>query len=96
MLLVRGGCGRMAGSGDGFVNGVGLVEAIDLFRSELLTARAAGAESEIQLPVEAMTVQLQVVATRTGCRCPEWTAWMSEVLCTPGDLLLAHHISTVR
>lgn len=30
------------------------------------------------------------------CRCLEWTARMSEVLCTPGDLLLAHHISTVR
>jgi hypothetical protein len=46
-------------------DGVGLAEAIGLLRDELLRARAAGADSDIQLPVESMTVQLQVAATRT-------------------------------
>jgi hypothetical protein len=45
--------------------GLGLAEAIGLLRDELLRARAAGAGSEIQLPVESMTVQLHVEATRT-------------------------------
>jgi hypothetical protein len=45
--------------------GLGLSEAIGLLRDELLQARASGARSDIQLPVESMTVQLQVVATRT-------------------------------
>jgi Trypsin-co-occurring domain 2 len=44
---------------------VGLAEAIGLLRDELLKARAAAATSDIQLPVESMTVHLQVVATRT-------------------------------
>jgi hypothetical protein len=44
---------------------IGLAEAIAVLRQELLTARAAGAGSGIQLPVESMTVQLQVAATRT-------------------------------
>ena len=42
-----------------------LSDAIELLREELLRARAAGAGSEIQLPVESMTVQLEVAATRT-------------------------------
>src|SRR5215472_3572928 len=46
-------------------DGLGLAEAIGLLRDELLKARAAAAPSDIQLPVESMTVQLQVVATRT-------------------------------
>ena len=46
-------------------DGLGLAEAIGLLREELLSARAAGADADIQLPVESMTVQLQVVATRT-------------------------------
>jgi Trypsin-co-occurring domain 2 len=45
--------------------GVGLAEAIRILRDELLEARAAAAPSDIQLPVESMTVQLQVAATRT-------------------------------
>jgi len=44
---------------------LGLSEAIGLLRDELLRARATGAGSEIQLPVESMTVQLKVAATRT-------------------------------
>jgi hypothetical protein len=47
------------------VHGIGLAEAIALLRSELLAARASAADSDIQLPVKSMTVQLQVAATRT-------------------------------
>ena len=45
--------------------GLGLAEAIGLLRDELLKARAAGAGSDIQLPVESMTVDLTVTATRS-------------------------------
>jgi hypothetical protein len=47
-------------------DGIGLADAIADLRSELLAARAAGAGADIQLPVESMTVALQVVATRTA------------------------------
>ena len=46
------------------VDGLGLAEAIESLRDDLLTARAAGGKSEIQLPVESMTVELTVTATR--------------------------------
>jgi hypothetical protein len=49
----------------GAVEGLGLADAIALLRDELLRARAAGAGAEIQLPVESMTVQLTVTATRS-------------------------------
>jgi Trypsin-co-occurring domain 2 len=49
----------------GSVEGLGLADAIGLLRDELLRARAAGAGSEIQLPVASMTVQLTVTATRS-------------------------------
>jgi hypothetical protein len=52
---------REAGSADG----LGLAEAIGSLRDELLQAQAAGAGSEIQLPVESMTVELKVTATRS-------------------------------
>jgi hypothetical protein len=45
--------------------GLGLSDAIGLLRDELLKARAAGAVSDIQLPVESMTVELTVTATRS-------------------------------
>jgi Trypsin-co-occurring domain 2 len=48
------------------VSGLRLSEAIELLRDELLRARAAGAESDVQLPVESMTVQLAVTATRSA------------------------------
>jgi Trypsin-co-occurring domain 2 len=50
-------------SGSG--NGLGLAEAIGLLRDELLSARAAGAASDVQLPVETLTVELTVTATRS-------------------------------
>ena len=49
----------------GSVDGLGLAEAIESLRDDLLKARAAGAGSDIQLPVESMTVELTVTATRT-------------------------------
>jgi len=49
---------------NGEVDGVGLAEAIGIIRGELLSARDAGAGSEIQFPVESMTVELKVAATR--------------------------------
>src|SRR5579859_5503008 len=47
-------------------DGLGLAKAIGLLRDELLRARAAGARSDIQLPVESMTVELSVTATRSA------------------------------
>jgi hypothetical protein len=49
----------------GSVEGLGLAEAIASLRDDLLKARAAGASSDIQLPVESMTVELTVTATKT-------------------------------
>jgi hypothetical protein len=46
------------------IDGVGLAEAIKMIRDELLSARDAAAGSSIQLPVESMTVELKVAATR--------------------------------
>jgi len=50
----------------GSVDGLGLAEAIASLRDDLLRARAAGANSDIQLPVESMTVELTVTATRSA------------------------------
>jgi hypothetical protein len=49
----------------GPADGLGLADAIALLRDELLEAQAAGAGSDIQLPVESMTVQLTVKATKS-------------------------------
>lgn len=45
--------------------GLGLADAIAVLREELLRARAAGGGSDIQLPVDSMTVELTVTATRS-------------------------------
>ncbi len=50
---------------DAPAGGLGLADAIGLLRDELLRARAAGADSEVQLPVMSMTVELTVTATRS-------------------------------
>jgi hypothetical protein len=47
------------------IDGVGLADAIESLRDELLKARAAGGDSDIQLPVESMTVELKVTATKS-------------------------------
>ena len=54
----------MTGREVGPADGLGLADAIGLLRDELLEARAAGGGSDIQLPVESMTVVLKVTATR--------------------------------
>ena len=58
------GLGECAMVDRGSVDGLGLAEAIESLRDDLPKARAAGATSEIQLPVESMTVELTVTATR--------------------------------
>src|SRR5689334_7598288 len=55
----------MTGRDAGQTDGLGLADAIGLLRDELLEAQAAGAGSDIQLPVESMTVVLKVAATRS-------------------------------
>ena len=50
------------------MDGLGLADAIGLLRDEcdeLMRAQAAGADAEIQLPVDSMTVVLSVTATRS-------------------------------
>jgi hypothetical protein len=46
-------------------SGLALAEAIESLRDELRKARAADARSDIQLPIESMTVELSVTATRS-------------------------------
>lgn len=55
----------MAGKDAAPVAGIGLADAIGMLRDELLKARAAGASSDIQLPIESMTVVLTVEATKS-------------------------------
>jgi hypothetical protein len=55
----------MADKDAGPADGIGLADAIRMLRDELLRARAAGAGSDIQLPVESMTVVLTVEATNS-------------------------------
>ena len=43
--------------------GIGLAEAIETLRDALLQARASGGQKAIQLPIESMTIQLEVAAT---------------------------------
>ena len=55
----------MAGEDAAPAAGIGLADAIAALRDELLQARAEGAGSDIQLPVDSMTVELTVTATRS-------------------------------
>jgi hypothetical protein len=55
--------------------GIGLAEAIESIRGSLLAARASGEGQDIRLPVESVTVELQVVGTsgvdgRAGFKVP--------------------------
>jgi hypothetical protein len=43
---------------------LGLAEAIEALRNGLMRARTAGAGADVQLPVQSMTVELKVTATR--------------------------------
>lgn len=44
--------------------GIGLAAAVEQLRADLLSARAAGENSDIRLPVQSVTVELKVVASR--------------------------------
>lgn len=46
--------------------GIGLAEAIEQIRVDLLAARVAGEDAAIRLPVESVTVELKVVASKEG------------------------------
>jgi hypothetical protein len=45
------------------VEGVGLAQALESIRADLLSARASGEDADVRLPVQSVTVVLQVVAT---------------------------------
>jgi Trypsin-co-occurring domain 2 len=67
-------------------------------RGDLLKARVAGAISEIQLPVESMTVELTVTATRTregkaGFKVPIVPVELGGVGQGPGVLSIRHDSS---
>jgi Trypsin-co-occurring domain 2 len=55
----------MAGEDAGPAGGLGLADAIALLRDDLLKARAEGGRSDIQLPVDSMTVELTVTAAKS-------------------------------
>lgn len=46
------------------VEGIGLCEAIEQIRRELLAARASGQQADVRLPVTSVTVELRVIATQ--------------------------------
>ncbi len=46
------------------VTGIGLSDAIQELRAELVAAMTAGAGEPIQFPIAKMTVELQIVATK--------------------------------
>jgi hypothetical protein len=46
------------------VDGIGLSEAIHLIREDLLVARREGEDQDIRFPVESVTVELRVVASK--------------------------------
>jgi hypothetical protein len=48
------------------VAGLGLREAIESIRADLLAARESGEDADIRFPVTSVTVELQVVATKAG------------------------------
>jgi hypothetical protein len=48
------------------VAGIGLSDAIQVLRAELMAAAAAGADEPLQFPIAKMTVELQVVATKAA------------------------------
>lgn len=46
--------------------GLGLADAIDQLREQLLEARDRAEEAELQFPIRSVTVELQLVAARKG------------------------------
>ncbi len=50
---------------EGSEQGIGLADAIEMLRGDIVRAHASAASSDVQFPVKSMTVELQVVATRS-------------------------------
>jgi hypothetical protein len=46
--------------------GIGLAEAIESIRADLLAARESGEDADVRFPVTSVTIELQVVATKTA------------------------------
>ena len=46
-------------------DGIGLAEALEQLRAELAAAQKAAAESNVQFPIETLTVELKVAVMRT-------------------------------
>src|SRR5690349_7836850 len=51
---------------DSAEHGIGLADAIGMLRAEVLAAHGEAAKSTLQFPVESMTLELKVVATRSA------------------------------
>lgn len=47
------------------LDGIGLADALEALRQELASAHAKAAEQDVQFPINALTVQLQVGLTRS-------------------------------
>jgi hypothetical protein len=52
--------------GDDVVSGVGLDEALEALRAELAAAHARAAGTDLQFPVESVTMELKVAVTRSA------------------------------
>ena len=48
------------------VEGIGLADALELLRSELASARWQAAGTDVQFPIETLTVELKVGVTRSA------------------------------
>lgn len=46
--------------------GIGLATAIEMLRGDVIRAHASSESSDVQFPVKSMTVELQLVATRSA------------------------------
>ena len=47
-------------------DGIGLAEALELLRAELAAARDKAAGTDVQFPIETLTVELKVGVTRSA------------------------------
>jgi hypothetical protein len=47
-------------------DGIGLADALEVLRAELASAQAKAAESDVQFPIETLTVELKVGVTRSA------------------------------
>jgi hypothetical protein len=50
---------------EGEPDGIGLADAVEALRAELALAQAKAAESDVQFPIESLTIELRVGVTRS-------------------------------